>query len=187
MFNHCLHAMSAEQSDVVMDPMEKGPLDKAYADLKATYLERRTPTTAERVQRLHALGHLGIQRPSDRLRMIERILGRTVQGDEIATEEFLTRLPEWIQLIVSAQADIFTVEQMAKMADRRVSVPVTHGTFFVTQSHQPRQEVEPFTMSTLHHKMALLTSSNERMIAEVGQLKKTYPLPRWFSNECRKL
>ena len=46
------------------------------------------------------------QRPSDLLRMIERILGRTVQGDEIATEEFITRLSERIQLIVRAQADI---------------------------------------------------------------------------------
>ena len=110
--------------------------------------------------------------------MIERILGRTVQGDEIATEEFLTRLPERIQLIVRAQADIFTVEQMAKMADRLVSVPVTHGTFSVTQTHQPHQEVEPLTMSTLHRQMALLTSSNERMIAEVGQLKKTYRGPQ---------
>ena len=105
MFDHCLHAMSADQSDVVMDLMEKGPSDNAYAELKSTYLERRTPTTAERVQRLHALGPLGDQRPSDLLRMIERILGRTVQGDEIATEELLTRLPERIQLIVRAQAD----------------------------------------------------------------------------------
>ena len=29
-------------------------------------------------------------------------------------------------------------------------------------------------MNTLHRQMALLTSSNERMIAEVGQLKNTY-------------
>ena len=177
MFDHCLHAISAEQSDVVMDLMEKGPSDNAYAELKATYLERRTPMTAERVQRLHALGPLGDQRPSDPLRMIERILGRTVQGDEIATEEFLTRFPERNQLIVRAQAASFTVEQMAKMAGRLVSVAVTHGTLSVAQSHQPHQEVEPLTMSSLHHQMALLTSSNERIIAEVGQLKKTYRIP----------
>ena len=64
------------------------------------------------------------------------------------------------------------------MADRLVSVPVTHGTFSVAQSHQPHQEVEPLTMSTLHRQMALLTSSNQRMIAEVGQLKKTYRGPQ---------
>ena len=66
MFDHCLHAMPADQSDVVMDLMEKGTSDNAYAELKSTYLERRIPTTAERVQRLHALGPLGDQRSSDR-------------------------------------------------------------------------------------------------------------------------
>ena len=48
MFDHCLHAMSADQSDVALDLMEKGPSDNAYAELKSTYLERRTPTTADR-------------------------------------------------------------------------------------------------------------------------------------------
>ena len=59
-----------------------------------------------------------------------------------------------------------------------VSVPVTHGTLSVAQSHQPHQEVETLTMSTLHRQMALLTSSNELMIAEVGQLKKNYRGPQ---------
>ena len=81
MLDHCLHAISADQSDVVMDLMGKCPSDNAYAELKSTYLERRTPTTAVRVQRLHALGPLGDQRPSDLLRMIKRILGRYIQGD----------------------------------------------------------------------------------------------------------
>ena len=95
MFDHCLHAMSAEQSDVVKDLMEKGLSDNAYAELKATYLERRTPTTAERVQRLHALVSLGYQRPSGLLHLVDRILGRTIQGDEISTEEFLTIKASW--------------------------------------------------------------------------------------------
>ena len=64
------------------------------------------------------------------------------------------------------------------MADMLVSVPVTHRTFSVIHSHQPHQEVEPLTMSNLHGQMAILTSSNERMIAEVGQLKKTYRGPQ---------
>ena len=45
MFDHCLHAMSAEPSDVVMDLMERGPSENAYTDLKATYIEPRTPTS----------------------------------------------------------------------------------------------------------------------------------------------
>ena len=55
---------------------------------------------------------------------------------------------------------------------------MTHDTFSVAQSHQPHHEVEPLTMSALRRQMALLTSSNERMIAEVGQFKKTYRGPQ---------
>ena len=187
MFDHCIHAMSAEQSDVVMDLMERGPSDNAYTDLKATYLERRTPTTAERVQRLHALGPLGDQRPSDLLRMIERILGRTVQGDEIATEEFLTRLPERIQLIVRAQTDIFTVEQMAKMADRLVSVPVTHGTFSVavTPTAPGGRAID-----NVHSPPSDGTSDVKQRADDSRGRSAEEDLSRpsrWFTNECRKL
>ena len=101
MFDHCIQAMTAEQTDVVMDLMERGPSPTCYDDLKTAYIERRTPTTAERIQRLRKLGPLtSDQRPSDLLRLIERILWRNIYGDEIAKEEFLRRLPAQSQLIV---------------------------------------------------------------------------------------
>ena len=93
MFDHCIHAMTADQSDVVMDLMERGPSNNCYDELKRAYIERRTPTTAERMQRLRQLGPLTDQRPSDLLRQMERILGRSIEGDEIGQEEFLRRLP----------------------------------------------------------------------------------------------
>ena len=34
MFDHCMHAMTADQSDVVMDLMERGPSHDCYNDLK---------------------------------------------------------------------------------------------------------------------------------------------------------
>ena len=57
---------------------------------------------------------------------MERILGRSIEGDEIAKEEFVRRLPAQTQLIVRSQADLFTVEQLAQVADRLASVPVMH-------------------------------------------------------------
>ena len=118
MFDHCIHAMTADQSDVVMDLTVRGPSHDCYDDLKRVYIERRTPTTAERMQRLRQLGPLTDQRPSDLLRQMERILGRSIEGDEIGQEEFLRRLPAQTQLIVTSQTDLFTVEQLAQMADR---------------------------------------------------------------------
>ena len=180
MFDHCIHAMSAEQSDVVIDLMLKGPTNNSYEELKATYLQRRTPTTAERVQRLRALGPLGDRRPSDLLRLIERILGRSIQGDDIATEEFLMRLPGQTQLIVRAQADVFTVEQLAKMADRLISVPGIQSGASVAELHQPTPAPdEPITLASLHRQLSTLASNSDKMSYEVAQLKKaTYQLPR---------
>ena len=65
----------------------------------------RTPTTAERIQRLRKLGPLtSDQRPSELLR---RILGRDIDDDEIAKDECLRRLLAQTQLIVRSQKDIF--------------------------------------------------------------------------------
>ena len=49
MCDHCIHAMTADQSDVVMDLMEREPSHDCYNDLKQMYIERRTPTTSERM------------------------------------------------------------------------------------------------------------------------------------------
>ena len=90
MFDHYIHAMTVDQSDVVMDLMERGPSHNCYDDLKLAYIERRTPTTAERMQRLRQLGPLPTdQRPSDLLRQMERILGWSIEGDEIGQEDFV--------------------------------------------------------------------------------------------------
>ena len=128
MFDHCIQAMSAAESDVVMDLMQQDPPSaNAYDELKATFTERRSTSTSERVQRLRALGLLADQRSPDLLLLIEGILGLPIEGGVIATEGFLMRFQSQIQLIVPAQAGIFTVEQLAKMADRLASVPTIQG------------------------------------------------------------
>ena len=37
MFDHCIHAMTAEQTEVVMDLMERGPSPTCYDDMKTAY------------------------------------------------------------------------------------------------------------------------------------------------------
>ena len=140
MFDHGIHAITADQSDVIMDLIERGPSHNCYDELKRAYIERRTPTTAERMQRLRKLGPLTDQRPSDLLRQMERILGRSIEGDEIGREEFIRRLPAQTQLIVRSQADLFTVEQLA---DRLASVPVIHEVspnFAITHAEASRED-----------------------------------------------
>lgn len=173
MFDYCIQAMTAEQSDVVMDLMERGPSPTCYDDLKTAYIERRTPSTAERVQRLRKLGQLtSDQRPSDLLRLMERIFGRAIDGDEIAKEEFLRRLPAQTQLIVRAQTDVFTVSQLAQMADRLASVPVMSQEFAISQVESSRDE-DTVTLASIHQQLSKLASSNDRISGEVAELKRS--------------
>ena len=60
-----------------------------------------------------------------------------------ATEGFLVRLPSQIHLMFRAPADIFTVEQLAKMADRLASVPTIQGASAnFKMAHWPRSLVK---------------------------------------------
>ena len=146
-----------------MDLMERGPSHNCYDELKRAYIERRTPTTAERMQRLRELGQLTDQRPSDLLRKMERILGRSIEGDEIGLEEFIRRLPAQTQLIVRSQADLFTVEQLAQMDDRLASVPVMHEVSpnFAIAHAEASRENEVISLVSLHQQLSKLTASND--------------------------
>ena len=139
------------------------------------YIERRTPTTAECMQRLCQLGPLTDQRPSDLLRQMERILGRSIEGDEIGQEEFLRRLPAQTQLIVRSLTDLFTVEQLAQMADRLASVPVMHDVSpnFVTAHADVSREEEGISLASIHQQLPKLTASNDVISAEVAELKRS--------------
>ena len=175
MFDHCIHAMTADQSEFVMDLMERKPSHNCYDDLKRVYIERRTPTTAERMQRLRQLGPLTDQRPSDLLRQMERILGRSIEGDEIGQEEFLRRLPAQTQLIVRSQTYLFTVEQLAQMADRLASVPVKHDVspnFAITHADATRED-EGISLASIHQQLSKLTASNDVISAEVAEQKRS--------------
>ena len=175
MFDHCIHAMTADQSDVVMDLMERVPSHDCYNDLKRMYIERRTPTPAERMQRSRQLVPLTDQRPSDLLRQMERILGRSIEGDKIGQGEFLRRLPAQTQLIVRYQTYLFTVEQLAQMGDRLASVPVMHDVspnFAITHADASRED-QGVSLASIHQQLSKLTASNDVISAEVVELKRS--------------
>ena len=162
MFDHCIQAMTAEQTDVVMDLMERGPSPTCYDDLKTAYIERRTPTTAERIQRLRKLAPLtSDQRPSD-----------------------LLRLPAQSQLIDRSQTDIFTVGQLAQMADRLASVPVISQDFGISRVEVSRDD-DAVTLASINLQLSKLTSSNERISGEVNALKMSSPFAQSANRSSR--
>ena len=113
------------------------------------------------------------QRPSDLglLRLIERILGRNINGDAIAKEDFFRRLPAQSQLIVRSQTDIFTVGQLAQMADRLASVPVISQDFEILRVQVSRDD-DAVTLASINVQLSKVASSNERISGEVNALKR---------------
>ena len=106
---------------------------------------------------------------------MERILGRSIEGDEIGREEFIRRLPTQTQLIVRSQADLFTVEQLAQVDDRLASVPVMHGVspnFAITHAEASRED-EVISLVSLHQQLSKLTASNDIISAEVAEIKRS--------------
>ena len=131
------------------------------------------------MQRLRQLGPLTDQRPSDLLRCMERILGRSIEGDEIGQEEFLYRLPAQTQLIVRSQADLFTVEQPAQMADGQASVPVMHDVSanFANTHAEASREHEIISLASLHQQLSKLTASNDIISAEMTEINGRLHIP----------
>ena len=123
--------------------------------------------------RLRQLGPLPTdQRPSDLLRQMDRILGRSI---EIGQEEFLRRLPAQTQLIVRSQTDLFIVEQLAQMADRLASVPMMHDVspnFAITHADASRVN-EGISLASIHQRLSKLTASNDVFSAEMAELKRS--------------
>ena len=80
--------MTAEQTEVVMDLMERGPSPTCYDDMKTAYRAAYTNHGWTNTEFAKVGPLTSDQRPSDLLRLIEQIIGRNIDGDEIAKGEF---------------------------------------------------------------------------------------------------
>ena len=79
------------------------------------------------------------------------------------------------QLIVRSPADLFTVEQLAQMADRLASVPVMDEmspNFAITHAESSREN-EVMSLSFLHQQLSKLTTSNDIIATEVSELNRS--------------
>ena len=103
---------------------------------------------------------------------MERILGRSIEGYEIGQEEFLRRLLAQTQLTVRSQTDLFTVEQLAQMADRLASVPVMHDVS-PDLAITPADASPGISLASIHQQLSKLTGSNDVIYAEVAELTRS--------------
>lgn len=149
------HRMAGEIEDIVTNPPAQGK----YQTLKDTLIRRLSSSEEQRVRRLLSDEELGDRKPSQFLRHLRSLAGATLSDDNILRQLWLRRLPQHVQGILAAQADL-TLDRIADIADKIVEAqPAAANVYAATTSPLSNllQKVEE-----LSAQVAALASSSGR-------------------------
>ena len=94
-------------------------------------------------------------------------------------------LPALMQLIVRSQRDIFTVAQLAQMADRLASVLVISQDFGISRVELSRDD-DAVTLASINLQLSKLTSSNERFFYGPVNALKVSPAFAQYDNRSSR-
>lgn len=109
------HKVAGEIEDIVTNP----PAEGKYQKLKDTLIKRFSSSEEQRVRQLLNDEELGDRKPSQFLRHLRSLAGTTLSDDNILRQLWLRRLPQHVQGILAAQADL-GLERIADIADKIV-------------------------------------------------------------------
>lgn len=132
-YNHVLSVLpervAADIEDILIDP----PKDNKYIFLKSELVRRLSASEEKRVNQLLSDVELGERKPSQFLRHLRSLAGSSLQDESILRQLWLRRLPQQVQAILAAQADL-PLQKVAELADRIVEVSPTDNSVFATST-----------------------------------------------------
>ncbi|CAB3254496.1 unnamed protein product [Arctia plantaginis] len=121
-YNHVLSTIDqrliGEVEDIILNP----PATNKYTTLKEQLIQRLSTSEEERVRRLLSEEELGDRKPSSFLRHLRSLAGMSSKDDKLLRQLFLRRLPNNVQAILAAQADL-TLDKISELADRIMDLP----------------------------------------------------------------
>lgn len=109
------HQIAGEIEDVVVNP----PAQNKYEYLKNTLIKRFSSSEEQRLRKLLSEEELGDRKPTQFLRHLRSLAGTSLTDDNILRQLWLRRLPQHVQGILAAQADL-GLDRIADMADKIV-------------------------------------------------------------------
>lgn len=122
--------VAADIEDILIDP----PKENKYVFLKSELIRRLSASEEKRVNQLLSDVELGERKPSQFLRHLRSLAGSSLQDESILRQLWLRRLPQQVQAILAAQADL-PLQKVAELADRIVEVsPIAHSVFAANAS-----------------------------------------------------
>ncbi|XP_028160082.1 uncharacterized protein LOC114352619 [Ostrinia furnacalis] len=132
-FSHVIGAIDqrviGEIEDIVMNP----PEENKYLKLKEELIRRLSTSEEQRVRRLLSDEELGDRKPSTFLRHLKSLAGSTLKDEGLLRQLWLRRLPNQVQAILAAQADL-SLDKLADLADRITEVTPGPANVFAVNS-----------------------------------------------------
>lgn len=105
----------------VEDIVTKPPANDKYFTLKNELIRRLSTSEEQRVRQLISEEELGDRRPSQFLRHLRSLAGVTLSDENILRQLWMRRLPQHLQAILTAQADL-PLDKVAELADKILEV-----------------------------------------------------------------
>lgn len=153
--------LSRDVEDLITNP---APLGQRYCWIKAEMIKRFSASEAQRVRQLISGEELGDRKPSVFLRHLRSLSGN-LTDETILRELFLQRLPQVVQAILTAQAEL-GLEKIAELADKILEVaPSSTGTVCaVSPPAPPSNELVPIIaqLQVLSRQVASLSARQPR-------------------------
>lgn len=145
-----------EIEDIVMNP----PETNKYQILKEELIRRLSSSEQQRVERLLSAEELGDKKPSAFLRRLRSLAGQS-KDEGILRQLWMRRLPNQVQAILAAQADLST-DKLAELADKIIEV--TPGPQRVYSLNKESDELSCLKecITQLTSQIAALTASQQR-------------------------
>lgn len=108
---------AAEIEDIITQP----PKTEKYQKVKDELIRRLSSSEEQRIRKLLSDEEIGDRKPSQFLRHLRSLAGTILQDQSILRQLWLRRLPNHLQAIITAQADL-PLDKLADLADKILEV-----------------------------------------------------------------
>lgn len=160
MFSHVVATIDqriiGEIEDIIMNP----PSENKYIKLKEELIRRLSTSEEQRVRRLLSDEELGDRKPSTFLRHLRSLAGSSLKDDNLLRQLWLRRLPNQVQAILAAQADL-SLDKLAELADKIAEVSPGPANVFAINNTPPLLSSLTECVENLTKQVAALTAQQQ--------------------------
>ncbi|XP_037875269.1 uncharacterized protein LOC119630332 [Bombyx mori] len=154
-----------EVEDIILQP----PPEDKYGRLKSELIRRLSTSEEQRVRQLVSDVELGNRRPSQFLRYLRSLAGKTLTDENLLRQLWMRRLPQHLQAILAAQSEL-SLDKVAELADKILEVspgmvaPYSSAVFSASTSAVSPRSLEDITrrQDEVSRQLAVLTAERGR-------------------------